>query len=164
MLFLQYTVINLVLTKSSGPKHHAVLLTTPIFASYRLTVVNGPTGYEYDICLESTCSLCASFVIRVGFILDRFSLGRQWKSDEAERNGGFSTACSVQHYADFTSTWKHIQYSKPSLFALCKSIFLFWNKLLPAGIWPLSTHSNSAKYFESIWQKLSTNLFYSKPK
>ncbi len=32
MLFLQYIMINLVLTKSSGPKSHAVLLTTPIFA------------------------------------------------------------------------------------------------------------------------------------
>jgi hypothetical protein len=34
MLFLQYIIINLVLTKASGPKRHAVLLTTPIFAGF----------------------------------------------------------------------------------------------------------------------------------
>jgi hypothetical protein len=34
MLFLQYIMINLVLTKSSGPKSHAVLLTAPIFAGF----------------------------------------------------------------------------------------------------------------------------------
>ncbi len=34
MLFLQNFMINLVLTKSSGPKHHAVLLTAPIFAGF----------------------------------------------------------------------------------------------------------------------------------
>ncbi len=34
MLFLQYTMTNLVLTKSSGPKSHAVLLTAPIFAGF----------------------------------------------------------------------------------------------------------------------------------
>ncbi len=34
MLFLQYFMINLVLTKSSGPKRHAVLLTVPIFAGF----------------------------------------------------------------------------------------------------------------------------------
>jgi hypothetical protein len=32
MLFLQYIMINLVLTKSSGLKSRAVLLTEPIFA------------------------------------------------------------------------------------------------------------------------------------
>jgi hypothetical protein len=32
ILFLQYIMTNLVLTKSSGPKSHAVLLTVPIFA------------------------------------------------------------------------------------------------------------------------------------
>ncbi len=32
MLFLQYFMINLVLTKSSGPKRHAVVFTAPIFA------------------------------------------------------------------------------------------------------------------------------------
>jgi hypothetical protein len=32
MLFLQNIITNLVLTKSSGPKRPAVLLTTPIFA------------------------------------------------------------------------------------------------------------------------------------
>ncbi len=30
MLFLQYIMINLVLTKSSGPKRHAVAFTAPI--------------------------------------------------------------------------------------------------------------------------------------
>ncbi len=30
MLFLQYFIINLVLTKSSGPKRHAVAFTAPI--------------------------------------------------------------------------------------------------------------------------------------
>jgi hypothetical protein len=34
MLFLQYFMINLVLTKSSGPKSHAVLLTAPIFTGF----------------------------------------------------------------------------------------------------------------------------------
>jgi hypothetical protein len=34
MLFLQYIMKNLVLTKSSGPKSHAVLLTAPIFAGF----------------------------------------------------------------------------------------------------------------------------------
>ena len=34
MLFLQYIIIILVLTKASGPKRHAVLLTTPIFAGF----------------------------------------------------------------------------------------------------------------------------------
>jgi hypothetical protein len=34
MLFLQYIMINLVLTQSSGPKSHAVLLTAPIFAGF----------------------------------------------------------------------------------------------------------------------------------
>jgi hypothetical protein len=34
MLFLQYIMINLVLTKSLGPKGHAVLLTAPIFAGF----------------------------------------------------------------------------------------------------------------------------------
>jgi hypothetical protein len=34
MLFLQYIIINLVLTKSSGPKRHAVSLTEPIFAGF----------------------------------------------------------------------------------------------------------------------------------
>ncbi len=34
MLFLQYIIINLVLTKSSSPKSHAVLLTVPIFAGF----------------------------------------------------------------------------------------------------------------------------------
>jgi hypothetical protein len=33
MLFLQSIIMNLVLTKSSGPKRHAVLLTALIFAS-----------------------------------------------------------------------------------------------------------------------------------
>jgi hypothetical protein len=31
MLFLQTFMTNLVLTKSSGPKHHAVAFTAPIF-------------------------------------------------------------------------------------------------------------------------------------
>jgi hypothetical protein len=31
MLFKQYIMINLVFTKSSGPKHHAVSFTGPIF-------------------------------------------------------------------------------------------------------------------------------------
>ncbi len=34
MLFLQYFIINLVLTKSSGPKCHVVSLTMPIFANF----------------------------------------------------------------------------------------------------------------------------------
>ncbi len=34
MFFLQYIMINLVLTKSSGPKRHAVVFTTPIFAGF----------------------------------------------------------------------------------------------------------------------------------
>jgi hypothetical protein len=34
MIFLQYIVINLVLTKSSGLKSHAVLLTELIFAGF----------------------------------------------------------------------------------------------------------------------------------
>ncbi len=34
MLFVQYFIINLVLTKSSGPKHHAVAFTAPIFAGF----------------------------------------------------------------------------------------------------------------------------------
>jgi hypothetical protein len=34
MLFLQYIMTNLVLTKSSDPKRHAVLLTAPIFAGF----------------------------------------------------------------------------------------------------------------------------------
>jgi hypothetical protein len=34
MLFLQYFMINLVLTKSSDPKRHAVSLTAPIFAGF----------------------------------------------------------------------------------------------------------------------------------
>ncbi len=34
MLFLQYIMKNLVLTKSSGPKRHAVLLTEPNFAGF----------------------------------------------------------------------------------------------------------------------------------
>ncbi len=37
MLFLQYIIINLVLTKSSGPKRHADSLTAPIFAGLRLS-------------------------------------------------------------------------------------------------------------------------------
>ncbi len=42
MLFLQYIMINLVLTKSSGPKRHAVLLTALIL------LVNGflPTATQ----------------------------------------------------------------------------------------------------------------------
>jgi hypothetical protein len=34
MLFLQYIMINLVLTKSSGPKRHAIAFTAPIFAGF----------------------------------------------------------------------------------------------------------------------------------
>ncbi len=34
MLFLQYFMINLVLTKSSGPKRHTVAFTAPIFAGF----------------------------------------------------------------------------------------------------------------------------------
>ncbi len=34
MLFLQYIMKNLDLTKSSGPKRHAVSLTMPIFAGF----------------------------------------------------------------------------------------------------------------------------------
>jgi hypothetical protein len=34
MLFLHYIMINVVLTKSSGLKSHAVLLTGPIFAGF----------------------------------------------------------------------------------------------------------------------------------
>ncbi len=34
MVFLQYFMINLVLTKSSGPKRHAVAFTVPIFAGF----------------------------------------------------------------------------------------------------------------------------------
>jgi hypothetical protein len=34
MLFLQYIMINLVLTKPSGPKRHAVWLAAPIFTSF----------------------------------------------------------------------------------------------------------------------------------
>jgi hypothetical protein len=34
ILFLQYIMINLVLTKSSGPNRHAVSLTEPIFACF----------------------------------------------------------------------------------------------------------------------------------
>ncbi len=34
MIFLQYIMINLVLSTPSGPKCHAVLLTVPIFASF----------------------------------------------------------------------------------------------------------------------------------
>ncbi len=34
MFFLQYIIINLVLTKSSGPKSHAVSLTEPIFDGF----------------------------------------------------------------------------------------------------------------------------------
>jgi hypothetical protein len=34
MVFSQYFMINLVLTKSSGPKRHAVALTAPIFAGF----------------------------------------------------------------------------------------------------------------------------------
>jgi hypothetical protein len=36
MLFLQNIIINLVLTKSSGPKSHAVSLTALIFAGFCL--------------------------------------------------------------------------------------------------------------------------------
>jgi hypothetical protein len=34
MFFLPTIMINLVLTKHSGPKHHAVAVTVPIFASF----------------------------------------------------------------------------------------------------------------------------------
>jgi hypothetical protein len=34
MLFIQSIMINLVLTKSLGPKRHTVLLVGPIFASF----------------------------------------------------------------------------------------------------------------------------------
>jgi hypothetical protein len=34
MLFLQYIMTNLVLPKSSGTKHHAVLLTAPVFTGF----------------------------------------------------------------------------------------------------------------------------------
>ncbi len=34
MLFLQTTMINLLLTKFSGPKHHALALTGPIFVGF----------------------------------------------------------------------------------------------------------------------------------
>ncbi len=39
MLFLQYIMINLVLTKPSGPKSHAVLITGPIFAGFCVTQI-----------------------------------------------------------------------------------------------------------------------------
>jgi hypothetical protein len=44
MLLLQTIMINLVFTKSSGPKHHAVLLTGTIFAGF--CVCNKDLGGE----------------------------------------------------------------------------------------------------------------------
>jgi hypothetical protein len=49
MLFLQYIMRNLVLTKSSGPKGHAFLLTAPIFAGfcvYYTDLSGGATSYS----------------------------------------------------------------------------------------------------------------------
>jgi hypothetical protein len=46
MLFLQYIMINLVLTKSSGPKSHAVLLTAPIFVC--VTQILGGMASSYS--------------------------------------------------------------------------------------------------------------------
>jgi hypothetical protein len=50
MLFLQYIMINLVLTKSSGPKRHVVVLTAPIFAgscvSHRPLWRRGAVAYQ----------------------------------------------------------------------------------------------------------------------
>jgi hypothetical protein len=50
MLFLQYIMINLVLTKPSGPKCHAVLLTAPIFAGFCVyyTDLGGGGGSNYS--------------------------------------------------------------------------------------------------------------------
>ncbi len=46
---LQYIMINLVLTKSSGPKHHAVLLNALIFAGFCVcyTDIGGGGGGQY---------------------------------------------------------------------------------------------------------------------
>jgi hypothetical protein len=50
MLFLQYIITNLVLTKSSGPKSRVVSLTEPIFAGSCVCVtqilVGGDSSYS----------------------------------------------------------------------------------------------------------------------
>jgi hypothetical protein len=48
MLFLQAFMINLVLTKSSGPKGHAVAFNAPIFAGFCVchTDLSGGGGGE----------------------------------------------------------------------------------------------------------------------
>ncbi len=50
MFFLQYFMINLVLTKSSGPKRHAVAFTEPIFAVFCVyhTYLSGGWGGRWD--------------------------------------------------------------------------------------------------------------------
>ncbi len=51
MFFLQYIMINLVLTKSSGPKSHAVSLTEPIFDGFSVYVhtdLSGGGGGSYS--------------------------------------------------------------------------------------------------------------------
>jgi hypothetical protein len=50
MLFLHYFILNLVLTKYSGPKRHAVLLTAPIFAGFCVhqTDLGGGGGSRYS--------------------------------------------------------------------------------------------------------------------
>ncbi len=50
MLFLQYIIIHLVLTKSSGPKRYAVLLIGPIFAGFCVyhTDLGGGGGSSYS--------------------------------------------------------------------------------------------------------------------
>jgi hypothetical protein len=57
MVFLQYFMINLVLTKSSGPKRHAVAFTAPIFAGFcvcaQVSVGGGGRGAGFTILLTS---------------------------------------------------------------------------------------------------------------
>jgi hypothetical protein len=50
MLFLQYFMMNLVLTKSSGPKCHTVAFTAPIFAGFCVyhTDLSGGGGDSWD--------------------------------------------------------------------------------------------------------------------
>jgi hypothetical protein len=50
MLFLHSIMINFVLTKSSGPKRHAVLLTVPIFVGFCVchTDLGGGVGSSYS--------------------------------------------------------------------------------------------------------------------
>ncbi len=72
MLFLQYFMINLVLTKSSGPKRHAVSLTAPIFASF--CVHHTDLGGEGTVAIASFPPPPAASAPHSNFSLNKSSL------------------------------------------------------------------------------------------